>query len=165
MFIVTFFETGGRSGGAGRRSDGRSSVSRETLTSLAARKALTGRTAIVTGASGAFGSATLSVLKYLGADAGGLDRVPGDDVLACDVRDDEQVEAAVGAAVGRLGGRLDVLIHYAGVGASVDVGRALDADVREPFDVNLLGPWRVTAAAIPSLLSGSSPGRQGGRPG
>jgi NAD(P)-dependent dehydrogenase (short-subunit alcohol dehydrogenase family) len=138
-------------------------VSRETLTSLAAREALAGRTAIVTGASGAFGSATLSVLKYLGADAVGLDRTPGDDVLACDVRDDEQVEGAVGAAVGRLGGRLDVLIHYAGVGPAVDVGRAPDAEVREALDVNLLGTWRVTAAAMPALLAGSAPGRQGGR--
>src|SRR6201996_1569182 len=121
MFIVTFFETGGRSGGAGRRSEERTSVSRETLTSLAGRKALAGRTAIVTGASGAFGSATLAVLRYLGAGAIGLDRVPGDDVLACDVRDDGQVEATVGEAVSRLGGRLDVLIHYAGVGPAVDV--------------------------------------------
>ncbi len=51
----------------------------------------------MTGASGAFGSATLSVLRYLGADAVGLDRIPGDRVLACDVGDDQQVTAAVGA--------------------------------------------------------------------
>jgi NAD(P)-dependent dehydrogenase (short-subunit alcohol dehydrogenase family) len=138
-------------------------VSRETLTSLAGRKALAGRTAIVTGASGAFGSATLRVLEFLGAQAVGLDRVPGDDVLACDVSDDQQVEAAVGEAVGRLGGRLDVLIHYAGIGPAVDVGRAPDAEVREALDVNLLGPWRVTAAAMPALLAGSAPSRQGGR--
>src|ERR1700761_730242 len=129
-------------------------ASRETLTSLSARKALAGRTAIVTGAAGAFGSATLSVLRYLGADAVGLDLVPGDGVLACDIRDDDQVEQAVGQALPRLGGRLDVLIHYAGVGPAVDVGRAPDAEVRGALDVNLLGTWRVTAAAMPALLAG-----------
>src|ERR1700759_1463940 len=137
-------------------------ASRETLTSLSARKALAGRTAIVTGAAGAFGSATLSVLRYLGADAVGLDLVPGDGVLACDIRDDDQVEQAVGQALPRLGGRLDVLIHYAGVGPAVDVGARPDAEVREALDVNLLGPWRVTAAAMPALLAGSAPGQQGG---
>jgi NAD(P)-dependent dehydrogenase (short-subunit alcohol dehydrogenase family) len=138
-------------------------VSRETLNSLVESKALTGRTAIVTGASGAFGSATLRVLKFLGAEALGLDRTPGPDVLTCDVTDDDQVTAAVGEATKRLGSRLDVLIHYAGVGPAVDVGARPDAEVREALDVNLLGPWRVTAAAMPALLAGSAPGRQGGR--
>ena len=128
-------------------------MSRETLTSLVERKALAGRTAIVTGAAGAFGSATLGVLQFLGAQAVGLDRVPGDGVLTCDVTDGEQVEAAVGEATGKLGGRLDILIHYAGVGPAVDVGRRPDAEVREALDVNLLGPWRVTAAAMPALLT------------
>src|SRR6201996_8169760 len=128
-------------------------MGRETLTSLAARKALAGRTAIVTGGSGAFGSATLSVLRFLGADAIGLDRVPGDEGLACDVRDGEQVTAAVGEVTRQLGGRLDILIHYAGVGPAVDVGRAPDPEVHEALEVNLLGPWRVTAAAMPALLA------------
>src|SRR6202012_5342014 len=91
------------------------------------------------------------------------DRVPGDGVLACDVRDDQQVEAAVTEATQKLGGHLDILIHYAGVGPAVDVGRAPDAEVREALDVNLLGTWRVTAAPMPALLAGSAPGRQGGR--
>lgn len=127
-------------------------MARETLTSLAARSAVTGHTAIVTGASGAFGSATLRVLQYLGADAIGVDRVPGDGVLACDVTDTDEVVAVIGDATKRLGGRLDTLIHYAGIGPAVDVGRQPDADVREALDVNLLGPWRVTAAALPALL-------------
>src|ERR1700761_4254171 len=142
---------------------GRSPVSRESLASLADRKALAGQTALVTGASGAFGSATLRVLTFLGADALGLDLVPGPGVLACDVTSDEQVTTAVSEATKRLGGRLDILIHYAGVGPAVDVGRAPDDQVHEALEVNLLGPWRVTAAAMPALLAGSAPGRQGGR--
>lgn len=44
-------------------------MARETLRSARQRAALAGRTAIVTGGSGAFGAATLKVLRYLGADA------------------------------------------------------------------------------------------------
>jgi len=124
---------------------------RETLRSLAARSAFAGRAVIVTGAAGAFGSATLRVLRYLGADTVGIDRVPGDGVIACDVTDDEQVRAAVAEAVRRMG-HLDTLIHYAGVGPVVDVGQPAEAEVREALEVNLLGTWRVTAAALPALL-------------
>ena len=124
---------------------------RETLRSLVARSAYAGRAVLVTGAAGAFGSATLRVLRYLGADAIGIDRAPGPGVVTCDVTDDEQVRAAVAEAVGRLG-RLDTLIHYAGVGPVTDVGQPADAEVREALEVNLLGTWRVTAAALPALL-------------
>ena len=124
---------------------------RETLRSLAARSAFAGRAAIVTGGAGAFGSATLRVLRYLGADAIGIDRVSAPGVLICDVTDDEQVRAAVAEAIGRLG-RLDTLIHLAGVGPVADVGLPAQAEVREALEVNLLGTWRVTAAALPALL-------------
>jgi len=126
-------------------------VPRESLRSLTARSAYAGRAVLVTGAAGAFGSATLRVLRYLGADAIGLDRVPGPGVVNCDVTDDEQVRAAVSDAVKRLG-RLDTLIHYAGVGPVTDAGQPPDAAVREALEVNLLGTWRVTAAALPALL-------------
>jgi len=126
-------------------------VPRETLRSLAARSAYAGRAVIVTGAAGAFGSATLRVLRYLGAEVIGIDLVPGTGIMACDVTDDEQVRAVVTEAVKRLG-RLDTLIHYAGVGPVADVGQPPDAEVREAFEVNLFGTWRVTAAALPSLL-------------
>jgi len=126
-------------------------VPRENLRSLAARSALAGRAAIVTGGAGAFGSATLRVLRYLGGDAIGIDRVSAPGVLVCDVMDDEQVRAAVAEAVKRLG-RVDTLIHYAGVGPVVDVGQPAAVEVREALEVNLLGTWRVTAAALPDLL-------------
>jgi NAD(P)-dependent dehydrogenase (short-subunit alcohol dehydrogenase family) len=126
-------------------------VPRETLRSLTARSAYAGRAVLVTGAAGAFGSATLRVLRYLGADAIGMDRAPAAGVVACDVADDEQVRAAVTEAVKRLG-RLDTLIHYAGVGPVADIGQPPGAAVRETLEVNLLGTWRVTAAALPALL-------------
>lgn len=124
---------------------------KETLRDLAARSAFAGRAVIVTGAAGAFGSATLRVLRYLGADAIGIDRVPGDGVVTCDVTDSGQVSAVVAECVTRLG-RLDTLIHYAGVGPVVDVGQPAEEQIREALEVNLLGTWRVTAAALPALL-------------
>jgi NAD(P)-dependent dehydrogenase (short-subunit alcohol dehydrogenase family) len=128
-----------------------SALHRESLRSLAARSALAGRAVIVTGGAGAFGAATLRVLRYLGADAIGIDRVAAAGVLTCDITDEEQVRAVVAEAVERLG-RLDTLIHYAGVGPVVDVGQPAQADVREALEVNLLGTWRVTSAALPALL-------------
>lgn len=124
---------------------------RETLRSLTARSAYAGRAVIVTGAAGAFGSATLRVLRNLGAEVVGIDRVPGPGIVTCDVTDEEQVRGAVAEAIGRLG-RVDTLIHYAGVGPAVDAGQLAGPEVREALEVNLLGTWRVTGAALPALL-------------
>jgi NAD(P)-dependent dehydrogenase (short-subunit alcohol dehydrogenase family) len=124
---------------------------RETLPSRTGRSALADRAVLVTGASGAFGSATLRLARELGARALGLDVKPGDGVLACDVADGEQVRGAVREAVGQLGG-LDILIHFAGIGPAVDIGQPPGAGVTEALEVNLLGVWRVTAAALPALL-------------
>ena len=124
---------------------------RETVRDLIARSALANRKVLVTGASGAFGSQTLRLARELGASALGLDRKPADGVIACDVSDGEQVRAAVGEAIEQLGG-LDILIHFAGIGPAVDVGQPPGADVSEALEVNLLGTWRVTAAALPALL-------------
>src|SRR5262249_60063725 len=49
-------------------------------------------------------------------------------------------------------GRLGPVIQYGGGGPAVDVGQPADAEVREALEVNLLGTWRVTTAALPALL-------------
>jgi NAD(P)-dependent dehydrogenase (short-subunit alcohol dehydrogenase family) len=107
---------------------------------------------IVTGASGGIGSAACAALRARGARVIGLDlrADPEHDVLACDVRDQASVDGAVGAAIERLGG-LDVLINNAGIGIPQSAGTAPDTDALAVIDVNLLGPWRVTAAALPAL--------------
>jgi NAD(P)-dependent dehydrogenase (short-subunit alcohol dehydrogenase family) len=110
--------------------------------------------ALVTGASGAIGAATCAALRGRGATVVGLDlhADPADgDVIACDIRDDEQVRAAVAEAIERLGG-LDVLVNNAGIGDAHDAGAAPDARAEAVVDVNLFGAWRVTGAAMPSLL-------------
>jgi NAD(P)-dependent dehydrogenase (short-subunit alcohol dehydrogenase family) len=106
---------------------------------------------LITGARGGIGTAATRALQARGATVLGLDLAgDGDAVLACDVRDQVAVDAAVGEAIGRLGG-LDVLINNAGLGTPQSAGEPPDADALAVIDVNLLGPWRVTAAALPAL--------------
>lgn len=116
-------------------------------------RALAGGAVLVTGAAGAFGSATRDALRERGARVVGLDVTAGDHVLTCDVADPASVRAATADALGELGGRLDLLVHFAGVGPAVDAGREPDGDVERALQVNLLGAWRVTAAALPALLA------------
>jgi NAD(P)-dependent dehydrogenase (short-subunit alcohol dehydrogenase family) len=107
---------------------------------------------LITGASGGIGGAAAAALRDRGARVVGLDLVadPDHDVLACDVRDQASVDAAVAEAIERLGG-LDVLINNAGIGIPQSAGEAPDADALAVIDVNLIGPWRVTSAALPAL--------------
>ncbi|GEL25518.1 hypothetical protein PSU4_44720 [Pseudonocardia sulfidoxydans NBRC 16205] len=109
-----------------------------------------GSRVLITGAAGGFGAPTAARLRDAGAHVIGLDREPGDGVLACDITDDAAVDRAVSAAVDRLGG-LDAVAHYAGIGIPNDAGGPLQPDAMRVIDVNLLGAWRVTAAALPAL--------------
>ena len=56
------------------------------------------------------------------------------------------------AAIERLGGGLDALVNNAGIGGPASAGAPPDEHVRQMIDVNLLGAWRVTAAAIDPLV-------------
>lgn len=117
---------------------------------------------LVTGAAGGFGSPTMTRLREQGAQVVGLDVAGGEGVLACDITDTPAVEAAVAEAVERLGG-LDAVVHYAGIGIPNDAGGPLEPDALRVIDVNLLGAWRVTAAALPALLADRA--ARGGRRG
>jgi NAD(P)-dependent dehydrogenase (short-subunit alcohol dehydrogenase family) len=106
--------------------------------------------AIVTGAGGAIGSALVTELRGRGWQVAGLDLAGSD--LECDVTDDASVTEAVAAATGQLGG-LDALVNNAGLGGPASAGRPPDDHVLRMLDVNLLGAWRVTAAAIDALVA------------
>ncbi len=66
------------------------------------------------------------------------------------MRDQASVDRAVAEAIERLGG-LDVLINNAGLGIPQSAAPAPDEDALRVLDVNLIGPWRVTSAALPAL--------------
>ncbi len=105
---------------------------------------------LLTGAAGGIGQATAAELRRQGANVMGLDLHEAPDVIACDVRDQVAVDRAVQLAVERLGG-LDVLINNAGLGLPQSAGAPPGDDALAVIDVNLLGPWRVTSAALPAL--------------
>ncbi len=122
---------------------------------------------LITGAAGGFGAPTATRLREQGAQVVGLDRAGGEHVgehiIACDITDSAAVDRAVGEAVQRMGG-LDAVVHYAGIGTPNDAGGPLEPDALRVIDVNLLGAWRVTAAALPALIaSRSERGGQRGR--
>ena len=48
-------------------------------------------------------------------------------------------------------GRLDVLINNAGIGLIQSAGARPDESAASVIDINLMGPWRVTGAAMPAL--------------
>ena len=111
--------------------------------------------ALITGSSGAFGTALRTALEQKGWRVVGLDlNVDRSDerAVACDVTSDEAVPGAVADAVGRLGGGLGVLINNAGIGGPASAGEPPSQRTRLMLDVNLLGSWRVTAAAIGPLV-------------
>lgn len=115
------------------------------------RRRLSGRRVLVTGAAGAFGSRTCLLLRGRGARVVGLDVRAGEGIVECDLTEPDAVAAAVTETVHRLGG-LDLLVHYAGIGEPADSGAPPGPAVSRTLQVNLLGPWRVTAAALPALV-------------
>jgi NAD(P)-dependent dehydrogenase (short-subunit alcohol dehydrogenase family) len=87
-------------------------------------------------------------------------RGEGLDVEACqlDVADEDSVRAAA-AAMRREHGRLDAVVNNAAI--LYDTWqRGVDADldeVRDAFDTNVLGAWRVVQATLELLRQSSSP--------
>ena len=116
---------------------------------------LTGLRALVTGGADGIGRVTAELMRELGADVAILDRAT-DGVGAplrpyrADVSDRASVRAAVDAAATDLGG-LDILVNNAGIGAVGTVEDNDDAEWHRVLDVNVVGPARVSAAALPYL--------------
>jgi NAD(P)-dependent dehydrogenase (short-subunit alcohol dehydrogenase family) len=106
---------------------------------------------IITGAASGIGAAAATELRNRGARVVGLDLNGSEDIIECDVSDQESVERGVAEAIARLGGGVDVLINNAGVGFSQSAGLPPDEKAMTVFSVNMIGPWRVTAAALPAL--------------
>jgi 2-keto-3-deoxy-L-fuconate dehydrogenase len=121
---------------------------------MAADHEFEGLVAVVTGGASGIGLATARLLGERGARVAVLDVVEGPDAgllsLRCDVRNDEEVRAAVARVAAQLGG-LDVLVNNAGVSAVGTVEDNDDAEWARVLDVNVTGVVRVTRAALPHL--------------
>jgi NAD(P)-dependent dehydrogenase (short-subunit alcohol dehydrogenase family) len=110
------------------------------------------RRVIITGAASGIGAAAVEALRAKGAQVVGLDvNASSGDIVECDVRDQDSVDRAVSEAIERLGGGVDVLINNAGVGFSQSAGAPPDERAVAVVEVNMLGPWRVTSAALAAL--------------
>lgn len=119
---------------------------------------LSGRVALVTGASRGLGAAVAVELGRIGAHVvitartqGGLEdtddaiRAAGGaaTLLPLDLREPDKIEAIAPSILARFG-RLDILVHAAGVlGKLTPVSHALPVDRAEVLAVNVLAAWRL----------------------
>ncbi len=120
---------------------------------------LSGKTAIVTGASSGIGAATVRKLREAGVRVAGgarrVERVEADVALALDVRDEESCREFVAQAVSELGGGVDVLFNNAGLA----LGR-YPFDDSNPDDeatvlhTNVDGVLRMTRLTLPHVRDG-----------
>ncbi len=124
---------------------------------------LTGKTALVTGASGGIGGAIARALAERGARVGlsgtrvdALEAVRaelgGDHVaLPCDLSDSAAVDALIGQAEAALGG-LDILVSNAGLTRDGLLLRMKDDDWSIVQKVNLEAYFRLTRAALRGMM-------------
>jgi NAD(P)-dependent dehydrogenase (short-subunit alcohol dehydrogenase family) len=119
---------------------------------------------LLTGASSGFGKLIVAELLKAGHKVAGTVRDPqgrnaevadllrdlGAEIVNLDVTDDASVEAGVLAASDRLGG-IDVLINNAGVGVHGLQENFSAADFLRIFDINVIGPQRMTRAVLPQM--------------
>jgi len=123
---------------------------------------LTGKIAVVTGASSGIGMATARLLAEEGVHvvlaARRIDAIEalaaeignGAVALACDVTDPAQVAALFSEVKSRFGG-LDLLFNNAGLGVAGPFVNSAAADWRRMVETNVLGLLDCTQAAIPLM--------------
>jgi 3-hydroxy acid dehydrogenase / malonic semialdehyde reductase len=123
-----------------------------------ARVDLTGRRAIVTGASSGIGAATVRALRAAGVRvAGGArrkDRIDADVALELDVTDHASCERFVEAALRELGG-VDILVNGAGLGLGREpFDESTEDDEEVVLETNVHGLIRMTRLCLPHLAGG-----------
>lgn len=124
---------------------------------------LTGKTALVTGASGGIGSAVAKALAAQGATvalSGTRENalravaadITGAVVVPCNLGDAEAVEGLIPAAIAALGGKLDILVNNAGVTRDNLVMRMKDDEWSDVIRINLEAAFRLIRAASKPMM-------------
>ena len=123
---------------------------------------LTGKTALVTGATGGIGSAVARALHAQGAKLAisGTRRevldslaseLGGAVVLPCDLSDKDAVEALVPSAEKELG-QVDILVANAGITRDNLFVSLRDEDWEQVLNVNLTSTFRLARAAVKTMM-------------
>jgi 3-oxoacyl-[acyl-carrier protein] reductase len=125
---------------------------------------LSGKTALVTGASGGIGGAIAKALAAQGARVAlsgtrveALEKVKaelgGDHVITpCNLSDPGAVDALTGQAEQALGGRLDILVANAGITKDGLLLRMKDEDFQNVLKINLESYFRLSRAALRNMM-------------
>jgi 3-oxoacyl-[acyl-carrier protein] reductase len=125
---------------------------------------LSGKTALVTGASGGIGGAIAKALAEAGAKVAlsgtrveALEKVKaelgGDHVITpCNLSDPAAVDALIGQAEAALGGRLDILVANAGITKDGLLLRMKDDDFQNVIKINLESYFRLSRAALRNMM-------------
>src|SRR5215216_4831106 len=103
---------------------------------------ITGRTAVVTGASRGIGAAAALMLEQEGARVLGVSRSEGIDVTALDAP--EQIAE-------RLGGAPDILVNNAGTSFARELGDLTEADWQAQWDLHVMASMRLMRAFAPRM--------------
>ncbi|HWT99910.1 MAG TPA: 3-oxoacyl-[acyl-carrier-protein] reductase [Terriglobales bacterium] len=124
---------------------------------------LTGKTALVTGASGGIGGALAAALHAQGATVAlsgtrreALEQAAAalgerTHVLPCDLGDPAATEELVKQAEAAMG-KLDILVNNAGLTRDMLAMRLKDEDWQKVIDVNLTAGFRLSRAAIKGMM-------------
>jgi NAD(P)-dependent dehydrogenase (short-subunit alcohol dehydrogenase family) len=117
-------------------------------------------TVVITGANRGIGLELARQFKQRGDDVVALCRKSSDELAELEVEVVDKIDVANDAGVGQLAAnlenrRVDVLVNCAGILSDESLGD-LDFDrIRRQFEINSLGPLRVTAALKGNLGEGS----------
>ncbi len=132
---------------------------------------LTGKRAILTGASGGIGRAIAETLVKAGVRLAiasrGADalnqlaealRAAGGDILVVptDITKPDERRRLVDSAVEKFGG-LDLLVNNAGIGSHGHFATSTAEIMRQVMEVNFFGPIELTRVALPQLMKGNQP--------
>ena len=117
-------------------------------------------TILITGANRGIGLQLCMQLKARGEEVIAVCRTPTDELAALGVRIIEGIDVIDSVSIGRLKREiadrpLDVLINDAGILKRETFGSLDYNSMLEQFQVNALGPLRVTEALVDNLRSGS----------